>query len=585
MLTPEYLDDIGNAAIELYTELDERIARDIARRLVKSGAVTSTAQWQALMMEESGVLYDDVIAMVAQYSDAAESQVRTLFEDAGVKAVDTDLAIYQAAGLSAPPLRMSPAALRVLNAGLSKTNGHLRNLTMTTASQTQQAFIRAVTMAEMQVESGAFDYVTAVRRAVRDAAGGGAWASYPSGARSRLDVAARRAVLTGVGQTTGQICLGYALDMGCDIMEITAHVGARPGHALWQGGHVSLSGRSGYLSRDDIGYGTGDGFKGWGCRHDWFPYFEGLSRSAYPKSKLDEYRNKTVSFDGKEIPYYDATQRQRAAERAIRDTKRQLAGIDEAIREAQREDLQRALQDDFSAASVKLKRQEAALADFLRQTGLDKDSARMQVAGFGHSQAQKAVWANKKVFTGTSKRGIISMGSDGVQIKIDSLTPCLVDASTGKIVETSFARAAKAELRSLKRRNWLFDWDDPALKDDEIFKLVVKGGSAPQGLIALRYEAQSNAVYVHIAESAPNNRGENRAYLGVGGHLFAIAAQMSMEKGFGGFVYFDAKNVDLVKHYTKALGAQLLGIPHPYRMILDEDAAQKLLKIYTFGKE
>ena len=149
MLTPEYLDDIGNAAIELYTELDERIARDIARRLVKSGAVTSTAQWQALMMEESGVLYDDIIAMVAQYSDAAESQVRALFEDAGVKAVDADLAIYQATGLSAPPLRMSPAALRVLNAGLSKTNGHLRNLTMTTASQTQQAFIRAVTMAEM----------------------------------------------------------------------------------------------------------------------------------------------------------------------------------------------------------------------------------------------------------------------------------------------------------------------------------------------------------------------------------------------------------------------------------------------------
>ena len=78
MLTPEYLDDIGNAAIELYTELDERIARDIARRLVKSGAVTSTAQWQALMMQESGVLYDDIIAMVAQYSDASESLVRAL---------------------------------------------------------------------------------------------------------------------------------------------------------------------------------------------------------------------------------------------------------------------------------------------------------------------------------------------------------------------------------------------------------------------------------------------------------------------------------------------------------------------------
>ena len=132
-----------------------------------------------------------------------------------------------------------------------------------------------------------------------------------------------------------------------------------------------------------------------------------MSRSAYPKSKLDEYKNKTVSFDGKEIPYYDATQRQRAAERAIRDTKRQLAGIDEAIKDAQREDLQRALQDDFSTASVKLKRQEAALNEFLRQTGLDKDSARMQVAGFGRSQAQKAVWANKKALEKPLKNDII----------------------------------------------------------------------------------------------------------------------------------------------------------------------------------
>lgn len=408
MLTPEYLDDIGNAAIELYTELDERIARDIARRLVKSGAVTSTAQWQALMMQESGVLYDDIIAMVAQYSDASESQVRALFEDAGVKAVEADLAIYQAAGLSAPPLRMSPAALQVLNAGLVKTNGHLRNLTMTTASQTQQAFIQAVTMAEMQVESGAFDYVTAIRQAVRNAAGGGAWVSYPSGARSRLDVAARRAVLTGVGQTAAQIGLAYADDMGCDLVETTAHAGARPSHMVWQGRVFSRSGRGKYPDfEQSTGYGTGAGLCGWNCRHSFFPYFEGLSRSAYPKSKLDEYQNKTVSFDGKEIPYYDATQRQRAAERVIRDTKRQLAGIDEAIREAQREDLQRALQDDFSAASVKLKRQEAALNEFLQQTGLDKDSARVQVARFGRSQAQKVVWANKKALEKPLKNDII----------------------------------------------------------------------------------------------------------------------------------------------------------------------------------
>ena len=97
---------------------------------------------------------------------------------------------------------------------------------MTTASQAQQAYIRAATLAEMQIESGAFDYATAIRNAVQSAAQEGAWVSYPSGHRDRLDVAVRRAVLTGVGQTTGQIGLAYAQDMGCDLMEITAHAGA-----------------------------------------------------------------------------------------------------------------------------------------------------------------------------------------------------------------------------------------------------------------------------------------------------------------------------------------------------------------------
>ncbi len=158
---------------------------------------------------------------------------------------------------------------------------------MTTASQAQQAYIRAATLAEMQIESGAFDYATAIRNAVQSAAQEGAWVSYPSGHRDRLDVAVRRAVLTGVGQTTGQIGLAYAQDMGCDLMEITAHAGARPSHAAWQGKLVSLSGRTGYLSLRDIGYNTGPGFKGWNCRHDWFPFFEGLSESAYPRSEIE----------------------------------------------------------------------------------------------------------------------------------------------------------------------------------------------------------------------------------------------------------------------------------------------------------
>lgn len=406
MLPPDFWDYAADDILELYTALDDAIIRDIARRLVKTGNVSATAEWQIRQAQESGLLYDSIISEIAKCTDASEAQVRTLFEEAGIQSVKIDSEIYSAAGLSPFPLAMAPAAMQVLQANVEKTSGHLRNLTMTTASQAQQAFIQASTLAEMQVESGAFDYATAIRSAVRKVGQSGSWVQYPTGHRDRLDVAVRRAVLTGVSQTTGQIALAYARDMGCDLMEISAHAGARPSHAEWQGKVVSLSGRMGYLSLSDIGYGTGDGFKGWNCRHDWYPFFEGLSTAAYPRNVLDEYNSRTVEYDGKTMSYYDATQRQREMERRIRDTKRTLAGYDEAIKESSG-GLKAGLKADFDTTSAKLKRQEAALSDFLHQTGLRRDATRVWASEFGRSQAQKAVWGAKRVEK-AARSGILS---------------------------------------------------------------------------------------------------------------------------------------------------------------------------------
>lgn len=401
MLPPDFWDYAADDVLELYSTLGESIMRDIVRRLVKTGRVTATAGWQIQMAQEAGLLYNDIVSEAARLSDATESHVSALFEEAGIQSTAIDNAVYEAAGMSPPPLRMSPAVMQVLFSGARKTSGHLRNLTMTTALEAQRAYIQAATLAEMQVESGAFDYATAIRNAVKNAASGGTYVQYPTGHRDRLDVAIRRAVLTGVGQTTGQISLQNAQEMGCDLMEITAHAGARPSHSVWQGRVVSLSGRSGYLSLSDIGYNTGPGFKGWNCRHDWYPFFEGLSETAYPRAVLDEYNNRTVEYEGKTISYYEATQKQRAMERSIRDSKRELAGLDEAVKSSSGA-LKTGLKSDFDAASVKLKAREAQMRDFLHQTGLQKDSNRVQVAGFGRSQAQKAVWANKRVANAAS---------------------------------------------------------------------------------------------------------------------------------------------------------------------------------------
>ena len=396
MLDPVYLDHVSDDIVELYSALDQAVVRDIVRRLAKAETMTESARWQILRAQDSGLLYDEIIKEASKISNASENQVRMIFEDAGITATTYDKRIYEAAGLSPPPLKMSPAALGVLNAGLSKTNGYLHNLTMTTASQAQQTYIRVATMAEMQIESGAFDYVTAIRQAIRGAACDGAKVAYPSGHIDRLDVAVRRAVLTGVGQTTGQIGLAYAEDMGCDLMEITAHAGARPSHAEWQGKVVSLSGRKGYLSLGTIGYGTGAGFKGWNCRHDWFPFFEGVSESVYPRSEIERMNNASVTINGENISLYEAMQKQRKMERTIRTTKRELVGIEEGIKTSKNDDLRNALRNDFNSAAVRLKKQEKTLKEFLHKAGLDNDSARVQVRGFGHGQAQKAISADKK---------------------------------------------------------------------------------------------------------------------------------------------------------------------------------------------
>lgn len=393
MLDPEYLAHIADDLLDLYNLLDASIMRDIARRLVKGGKVTDTAAWQIDRLRESGLLYGDIVAEIAKRTNATDRQIKLLFEEAGIISTDTEVLAYAKAGIKVPPIRMSESALEILKAGIRKTSGELRNLTMTTAITSQQAYISAATLAEMQVESGMLDYQTAIRRAVREAAQGGASVTYPSGHIDKLDVAVRRAVLTGVNQTMGQISLQYAEEFGCDVMELTAHSGARPSHAIWQGQLVSRSGKRGYLSLDDIGYGTGAGFMGWNCRHSWNPFFVGISSRNYTPEKLKALNEKRVEYNGERYTDYEASQLQRKMEREIRATKRELAALDEARKAATDETLQNGLQADFSKSSVKLKEQERTLRDFLSQTGSLPDSSRVQVQGFGRSQAQKARWA------------------------------------------------------------------------------------------------------------------------------------------------------------------------------------------------
>ncbi|MGN0501123.1 MAG: phage minor capsid protein [Ruminococcus sp.] len=396
MLTPEQLAHCADDIVELYSKLEEEIVRDISRRIAKTGIMTDTAIWQTKHMQELGALNSDILSSISKYSGKCESELKKLFENAGIIATEYDNEIYRAHGLNPKSIKVSDTQLQILEAGFKKTQDNLSNLTKTTAVSSQTSFINACSLAELKATSGAFSPQQAIIDAIRQVAVKGAEVIYPSGHIDKLDVAVRRNVMTGIGQTTGEICLANARELGCDLMEITAHAGARPSHSYWQGQIVSLSGRKGYLSLSDIGYGTGDGFKGWNCRHDWYPYFEGSTR-MYDEEKLKQMDAKNIQYpDGSMHTLYEAEQKQRAYERKIRESKRILAAYDEKIKGAEDNAKRKAYQNIFDKESVKLKRRESELDNFCDKTGLLKRSDRVQKYGFGRSTAQKAVKANKK---------------------------------------------------------------------------------------------------------------------------------------------------------------------------------------------
>jgi len=418
MLSPLYYESCTEAILAQYARLEDAILSAMVRRILKMGFVSDSTKHQAEMLQEAGLLYDDILQIIADQTNATVEQVKALFEDAGVRTVEIDNEVYREAGMVPVGIRQSDSMRQTLEAGFRKTLGVMDNLTSTTALTTQRAFYKACNDAYMQITSGAFSYQEAIRNVLKQAAQGGLTVEYPSGHTDKLDVAIRRAALTGVGQTAAEIGKMNAEANGCYLMEISAHSGARPTHAKWQGQLVTLTGKDAGKVMDgmkvftlsEIGYGSGDGFRGWNCRHDWYPYFPGLSTPNYSKKELETLNEKNIEWNGKKYTEYEISQMQRAQERKIRELKRQTVKMQDAADFTENPELKAAAQADYQAMTAKLKAAEKDLQTFCKATGQDRDRFREQVLGFGRSEAQRAVQAAKKAKSGLTsgtKSGII----------------------------------------------------------------------------------------------------------------------------------------------------------------------------------
>ena len=398
--------------IALYQQLEDDILSAVIRRILKMGYVSEASKHQLEVLQAAGLLYDDIVQLIADRTDACTAQVKALFEDAGVQTVEIDNSLHEAAGALPIDIRQDSSTRQVLEAGYKKTLGTMQNLVSTTATQTQTAFIQTCDRIYMQVSSGAFSYQEAIMNALRALADTGATVSYPTGHTNRMDVAVRLCVLTGVSQTAAAVSLRQAEDAGCYLMEITAHSGARPDHAKWQGQLVTITGKDAgkiidglrVFTLSEIGYGSGEGFKGWNCRHNWHAYYPGFSTPNYTQEELKKLDEPCISYNGKLYTEYEVSQMQRAQERRVRAWKRRCITAQESVNSATDEATRATAQVEYSKSAVHLKANEEKLKDFCKQTRQNRDRFREQVYGFGRSEAQRAVQANNSSFRNTMRQ-------------------------------------------------------------------------------------------------------------------------------------------------------------------------------------
>lgn len=372
-LDPKYLESLPDTLVDMYGLVEMDILQDMARRISTYDYFIPAAQHQNQKLQELGMVQSEIIAKLSALTGQSQAEIIALLSEASAQAVADDIEYYTAGEVYEPSKVDTEALYEQLNAGLVQTQGAFKNITRTTANTATGQFEAALDRAWLQITTGAFDYTTAIKNAITDLATAGLGAiKYPSGRVDSIEVAVRRAVVTGANQTASKTQEKLADQLEVELVEVTAHGGARPEHAKWQGkvfsrhGDKEIDGVKYKDLRKATGYGTGPGLCGWNCRHNFHPYVHGTSRTWSDKelAKLDE---KNIEYNGVKMTEYEASQAQRKIEREIRKQKRTVAALE-------------AVGEDASEYRSKLRAAQKSYTDFTAQTGLKKQQARTQVA-------------------------------------------------------------------------------------------------------------------------------------------------------------------------------------------------------------
>lgn len=374
----EYKEKLSRQIERNYSDLEIRIMEDIVRRIKKTGEITSTADWQINRLRILGNSSEDIENMIKEALDASYPEMFELYD----KVIDWEYVrnkdIYEQINAEFIPYEENEQLQQITNALIQQTDADLQNITqslgfyldygggkpvITPLAEVYQKYLDA---ACMDIVSGAFDYNSVLRKVVSQLTNSGLrQIDYASGRGNRVDVAARRAVMTGITQLTGKISDMNAEKLGTVYFEIAWHAGARPTHQVWQGK---------VWSRQQLvtvcGLGTVTGLEGANCYHERYLFIPGISERNWTDEWLEKKNreeNTPKEFRGKKYTVYEAKQRQRQMETAMR---------------AQREKVQLlkaggADPDDVMLARAKYQGQLNEYARFSKKMGLKEERERI----------------------------------------------------------------------------------------------------------------------------------------------------------------------------------------------------------------
>ena len=374
----EYKEKRSRQIEKNYSDLEMRIMEDIVRRIKKAGEITSTADWQLNRLRILGNSSEDIEKMLKEALDASYPEMFELYD----KVIDWEYVrnkdVYEQINAEYVPYEENEQLQQITNSLIRQTDADLQNITqslgfyldygngkpvLTPLAQVYQNYLDA---ACMDIASGAFDYNSVLRRVVTQLTNSGLrQIDYASGRGNRVDVAARRAVMTGITQLTGHISDMNAEKLGTEYFEVAWHAGARPTHAVWQGR---------VCSKEQLvtvcGLGTVTGLEGANCSHERYPFIPGISERNWTDEWLEKKNreeNTPKEFQGKKYTVYEAKQKQRQMETAMR---------------AQREKVQLlqkggADPDDVMLAKAKYQGQLNEYARFSKKMGLKQERERI----------------------------------------------------------------------------------------------------------------------------------------------------------------------------------------------------------------